>query len=406
MADPIPYGTIIMAIIAVFVLLALVWLKTLKIVKPNEIHVVTTGNKCMVKETGRYHILPIINKVQVIHKDVMEIESPNIKAHDMELLPFEVVIACKVRIVDGLVAAQNFGDIRKENLKTFIEDTIFSAMRSTAMTKKLLDVMRKRDEIEGIIFSTTQSALAKIGIEVVLFDIKDIIDSQGSTVIKDMERLKSAELQRMAREAEAIQGNQAKIIEAEKNAESEVARQKATQAKEIARIEQEKAVAESQMELSTRRYEVFNLETKRQAEIERDKIMIAAQAEADKAKLVATGNSEAMRIRAQAEADGIKMRMLAEAEGTKKIAEALQSLTQTGIAVKIAEIHKEATIESARAIASALKDNTKVFLPIGGQGTNILESLIPGIVAMRETGYDLASITTASPSKKKEKEEK
>ncbi|MFW9995249.1 MAG: SPFH domain-containing protein [Candidatus Odinarchaeota archaeon] len=347
------------------------WSRTLKLVRPNEVHVITKGNKISVYDgKGRYNLLPLIHTRQIVPKTVFEIESGSIKAHDNELLPFNVEVACKIKVVDGFKAAQSFGEFDAGRIKTFVEDTVFSAMRSTAMLSNLLDVMKNRDEIESIIYRTTEEALAKIGISVVLFDIKNFSDAAGSTVIRDLERVKSADLNRSAREAEATQDSKARVIEAQKRSQAEVAR-----------IEQEKAVAEKQRDLTARRLEVVNLESTRTAEIEREKIMIEAQAEAEK-----------ISIRAKAEADAVRMKMEAEAEGTKKIAEALQSLDQSGIAVRLAEIQKEATIEASKAVADALRENSKVFLPSGGNSGGLLESLIPGIAAMQETGYDLRAL--------------
>ena len=85
----------------------------------------------------------------------------------------------------------------------------------------------------------------------------------------------------------------------------------------------------------------------------------------------------------------------------EKIAEALQALDQAGITVRMAEIQKEAIIEFSKAMADALRQNTKIFLPTGN-GTNFLESLLPGIAVMQETGLDLGSIFNGNKRKKKE----
>lgn len=370
------------ALAFVFIMLFIAWSRTLKLVRPNEVHVITKGKKIAVYDgRGRYNLLPLIHSRQIIPKNVIEIESGLIKAHDADILPFNVEVACKIRIIDGLKAAQSFGSIDPARLKTFVEDTVFSAMRSTAMQSTLLDVMRKRDEIESIIYRTTEEALAKIGISVVLFDIKNFADAEDSSVIRDLERVKSAELNRAAREAEATHDSQARVVEARSRA-----------AAEIARINQEKNVAEKQQALTGQKLEVVNLETTRNAEIQREKIMIDAQARAEQLRLTAEGEAQSISIRARANADAVKMRMDAEAEGTKKIAEALKSLDQAGITVRIAEIQKETVIESSKAVADALRQNTKVFLPSGGDSGGFLQSLIPGIAAMKETGYDIGSI--------------
>ena len=69
--------------------------------------------------------------------------------------------------------------------------------------------------------------------------------------------------------------------------------------------------------------------------------------------------------------------------------------------VRIAEIQKEAIIEFSKAMADALRQNSKIFLPTGN-GTNFLESLLPGIAIMQETGLDLSSILNGNKRKQKE----
>ena len=92
-----------------------------------------------------------------------------------------------------------------------------------------------------------------------MFDIINIVDVEDSHVIHDLERVKSAELSRRARESEAIHLSKAMIIEAQQKSEAEVVRQEAYRKQETARIQQEITVAEKRQNLMVQEMEIFNV---------------------------------------------------------------------------------------------------------------------------------------------------
>ncbi|MHA2061934.1 MAG: hypothetical protein ACW963_06560, partial [Candidatus Sifarchaeia archaeon] len=202
--------------------------------------------------------------------------------------------------------------------------------------------------------------------------------------------------------------------EAQKHSESEIKRQEAFRDSEEARLKQEKFIAEEKTLLTMMEMQVLEAETKRKAEIEKQKTDITAEAAAERYRREARGKADARLIeaeaeaaaikhRAEAEAQVIRTRLEAEAEGTEKLAKALKSFNDAGISVKIAEIYAAAQKEISENIARGLQNNTKLFLPVsnGGLGTAIT-SLIPTIEAMQEAGVSLGDLLkTDSKTKKK-----
>lgn len=393
----------------VFLLAVMLLYKTYyRVVPPHEIHVISGKKFKIFDGQGRYLYKPFLETRNILHKAVIEIIVPKINLHDKNYLPFAVEISCKVQIGDAKTAAEALGIQDTQNtalkIRPIVDDTIQSAARSQAMQYDLQTIMRERDVIEESIYTSTSTSLSRVGVRVTLFDIKNIVDTDGSTVINDFERVRSAEINKLAREAEAIQISQAEITEAEKKSEAEVKRQQSFKRSEEARFEQEQTIAQQRAILTHREMEVLDVDTKRKAEISRERIQIAAEAEAEKMRVEAQGradarlieaqaNAQSIKLQAEAEAEQIKMKLIAEAEGTDKLAKALKSFNEAGISVKLAEIGAEAQISISENVAKGIQHNTKLFLPVNGEGLgSSLNSLIPNITAMKEAGVNLGDL--------------
>jgi len=396
-------------VVGAIILLAIIFvIRNYTVVPPHEIHVISGGKFKIHDGQGKYLFYPFIQTRNILSKAVIEIIVPRIQLHDKNYLPFAVEISCKVQIGDAQTAAAALGIESIENsaqkIRPIVDDTIQSASRSQAMQYDLQTIMRERDVIEESIYTSTSTSLSRVGVRVTLFDIKNIVDTEGSTVINDLERVQSAEINKIAREAEAIQMSQAEITEALKKSEAEVKRQESFQRSEEARLEQEQTIATQRAILSAREMEVLDVETKRKAEINREKIEIAALAEAEKVRTEAQGradaqlieaqaNAQAIKLEAEAEAEKIRMKLIAEAEGTDKLATALKSFNEAGISVKLAEIGAEAQIAVSENVAKGIQNNTKLFLPVNGDGLgSTLNSLIPNIASMKEAGVNLGDL--------------
>ncbi|OLS24099.1 MAG: hypothetical protein HeimC2_23730 [Candidatus Heimdallarchaeota archaeon LC_2] len=390
------------------VLAFVVFLKNFTVVPPHEIHVISGRKFSIYDASGRYVFIPFFQTRNILSKAVIEIIVPKIQLHDKNYLPFAVEISCKVQIGDAKTAASALGIENIQNsaakIRPIVDDTIQSAARSQAMQYDLQTIMRERDVIEESIYTSTSTSLSRVGVRVTLFDIKNIVDTDGSTVIHDLERVRSAEINKMAREAEAIQMSSAEITEATKRSEAEVKRQESFKLSENARLEQEQSISTQRAILTAREMEVLDVETKRKAEINQEKIEITAHAEAEKIRVEAQGkadarlitaqaDAEAIKLRANAEAESIKLRLLAEAEGTDKLAKALKSFNEAGISVKLAEIGAEAQKVVSENVAKGIQNNTKLFLPVNSDGLgSTLNSLIPNITAMKEAGVNLGDL--------------
>lgn len=399
---------------AIVLLAAIFIIRNYTIVPPHELHVISGKRFKIFDGSGRYLYYPFFQTRSILSKAVIEIIVPRIQLHDKNYLPFAVDISCKVQIGDAKTAAETLGiqDLASsaDKIRPIVDDTIQSASRSQAMQYDLQTIMRERDVIEDSIYTSTSTSLSRVGVRVTLFDIKNILDTEGSTVINDFERVRSSEINKTAREAEATQMSLAEIVEAEKKSEAEVKRQESFRRSEEARLDQEQTIATQRAILSAREMEVLDVETKRKAEISRERIDITARAEADKVRLEsqaradarlieATADAQAIKLQAEAEAESIKLKLTAEAEGTDKLAKALKSFNEAGISVKLAEIGAEAQKAVSENVAKGIQHNSKLFLPVNGEGLgSTLNSLIPNITAMKESGVNLSDLFNSENS--------
>ncbi len=339
------------------IIFLVIWISSIVIVAPNEAHVVVSKDKKNIYDgQGRYHYFKMYHRRIVIPKEVIDVDIPDIRLHDMDNLPLVVRISCKVQIKNPAKAAETLGKDVYETLRRIVDDTVQSSARTICMQKKILTIMREREVIEDGIYKSLTGSFIKLGLEPIIFDIKDIRDDSDSSVIRDLERVKSAELDRNARIAEANNDTDAKEVE----------------------IEKEKFVAVQTEELVVKKMLVKELEIKREAEIERQKEIVLANAK-----------GEAKMIEAEAEAKSIQLKAEAEAAGIRAKAKALEEYNQAGkegLKMKALELIVEGMIQSSKEIAVGLKQNSKVIIMGGGNnGNNSLMNLIPMAEFLKES---------------------
>ncbi|MHA1300268.1 MAG: SPFH domain-containing protein [Candidatus Helarchaeota archaeon] len=334
-----------------------IWVNNIVIVPPNEAHVVVSKSKKRIYDgQGRYFYVRMFNRRIIIPKEVIDVDIPDIRLHDMDNLPLVVRISCKVQIKNPAKAAETLGSDVYETLRRIVDDTVQSSARTICMQKPILTIMRERETIEEGIYKSLTGSFVKLGLEPIIFDIKDIRDDKDSSVIRDLERVKSAELDRNARIAEAQNNSEAKEVE----------------------IEKEKFITTQSEELVRKKMLVKELETRREAEIESQKELVLANAKA-----------EAKRIEAEAEAEAQKLKAEAEAAGIREKAKALEEYNKAGeqgLKMKALEMLIQGMIESSKEVANALKMNSKVIIMgNGGSKSNSLMNLIPMAEILKES---------------------
>ncbi len=383
------FFTVFGVLLAVFIALAIFfYINTLVVVPFNQIHVISKGKKAITHDgKGRYNFIPFLHGRTIIPKHVIDVEPKLIKLHDQDNLPFGVEISVKVQVTDPQKAAAALTRIDHATVSKVVEDTVMSAARSLAMERNILDIMRKREEVEQAVYKMVENSLSKLGLTAIIFDIKNITDVADSDVIKQLERVKIAELRKNARISESIHHNKAIEVEVEKRKESKVKMELMKKEEENARLERELENTTKLRMVEEEKLKITEHKSKKLAEIARQQKLIEAQAEAEAIKLKVEAETEAIKLKAEAEADGIRKIGYAEADILRKKAEAMEISKLAG-QVKILEILSHAQIESAGKIAEALGSNNKImYMPVDSNGNqNLLTRFVPQIDALLQSG--------------------
>jgi flotillin len=377
-------------LIIFFVVLLVLYFKSMVVVPFNEIHVVSKGkNVYEFDGKGRYAYLPFLYGRTIIPKHVLDIEPGLIKLLDQDNLPFGVEVSVKVQVTDPQKAAATLTRIDHQTVSKVVEDTVMSAARSVAMERNILNIMKKREEIEQAIYRMVADALSKLGLSAIIFDIKNITDIEGSDVIQNLEKVKIAELRKNSRVSEAIHNSEAISVEVEKLKESNVKSQRMKKEEDESRLDREKEVAQKQMLVENEKLKIQEQQTMKLIGLEREKRLAEAKAQADAVEIEAKAQASAIRMRAEAEAESIRQKGFAEADILMKKTEAMASLTKQGnIAgqIKILEILTQAQVQSADKIAEALGKNNKImYMPMDGE-KDLLSTFVPKLDSILQSG--------------------
>ena len=325
-------------------------------------------------------------------------------------------------------AAEQFLGKDKHDREMEAREVLEGHLRSILGSMTVEEIYKNRDKFSQEVQRVASQDLAKMGLVIVSFTIKDVRDKNGyleslgkpriaqvkrdadiATAEADKEtRIKraqadqeaqKAELARATEIAEAEKDNQLKV--AEYRREQDIAKARADQAYELetARAKQEVTEQEMQIQIIERQKQIeleereilrrerqYDSEVKKKADAERyaieqkaaaDKMKQLAEADAEKYRIETQAQAEAERIRLDGlakadaeraqgttEAEIIRLRGLAEAEAKQKIAEAFEQYGQAAILDMIVKMMPE----YAKQVASPLSNIDKITVVDTGSG--------------------------------------
>lgn len=310
------------------------------------------------------------------------------------------------------------------------------------------EIYKNRDKFSQEVQRVASNDLAKMGLVIVSFTIKDVRDKNGylealgkpriaqvkrdadiataeadketriRRALADQEAMK-AELERATEIAESEKENQLKV--AEYRSQQDIAKARADQAYELESAKAQQQVKEQQMQIQIierekqieleereilRREKQYDSEVKKKADADRysieqkaiaDKmkeiteaeaakfrIEAQAQAEAEKVRLAGLAKADAERAQGTAEAEIIRLRGLAEAEAKEKIAEAFEQFGQAAILDMVIKMMPEYAKEIAAPLSNI--DKITVVDTGNGAGANKVTSYATNLMAtLQET---------------------
>ncbi|TWT02551.1 flotillin family protein [Planomicrobium sp. CPCC 101079] len=433
--------------IAAFVLLAIigVYITKYKTVGPDEALIVTgsylgsknvhtddSGNRIKIIRGGGTFLLPIFQQAAPLSllSSKLEVTTPEVYTEQGVPVMADGTAIIKIggSITEIATAAEQFLGKSKQDRENEAKEVLEGHLRSILGSMTVEEIYKNRDKFSQEVQRVASHDLAKMGLNIVSFTIKDVRDKNGyldslgkariaqvkrdadiataesemQTRIKRAEAGKDAqraEIQRATEIAEAEKENLLKVAEYRREQDSAKARADQAYELETARSKQEVIEQEMQIRIIERQKQIeleekeiqrrerqYDSEVKKKADADRYAVEQAAQAEkskqltvadaqkyrveamakadAEKVRLDGLAKADSLRAQGESEADIIRMKGLAEAEAKRKIAEAFEMYGQAATLDMIVKMLPE----YAREIASPLSNIDKITVVDTGGG--------------------------------------
>ena len=428
---------IAMVVLAVVILLLLMWLvgKLFRRVGPNRAlitygwggtHIVTGGGKV---------VWPLFQSSQELSLELMSFDvapEQDLFTAQGVAVNVEAVAQIKVRSDPESIrtAAEQFLTKPRAESEALIRLVMEGHLRGIVGLLTVEQIVKEPEMVAGRIRQTVADDLSKMGLEVVSFTIKKVMDEKD--YISNMGRPDVARIRREADIAQAEAERDTAIKRAGASREAAIAQAEADQVRVIAQTASETRQAEANRDLEVKRAEfdaatrrqraiaekaydiaanesqqqviaaevrieqiqrqeqikVQELEVQRrereleatiikQARAEQQRIETLAEAERQRLASEATGQAEATRQQGLAEAEIIRARGQAEADAMHLRAAAYQEYSQAAVLDKLLT----GMPEVARAFSEALRGVDKITVVSTGDGRTAGASAITGEVA-------------------------
>lgn len=444
-----PSVTIIIGI-AVFLVLALiaVFVTKYRTAGPDEalivtgsylggknVHIDEAGNRIKIVRGGGTFVLPVFQQAEPLSllSSKLDVSTPEVYTEQGVPVMADGTAIIKIggSINQIATAAEQFLGKSKEDRENEAREVLEGHLRSILGSMTVEEIYKNREKFSQEVQRVASQDLAKMGLIIVSFTIKDVRDKNGyleslgkpriaqvkrdadiataeadkETRIKRAEadkEAKKSELERATEVAEAEKTNQLKV--AEYRREQDVAKARADQAYHLEEARSRQEVTEQQMQIQIierqkqieleekeimRRERQYDSEVKKKADADRYaveqaaaaekakqfaeadankyRIEAMAKAEAEKVRIDGLAKAEAERAKGETEADIIRLKGLAEAEAKQKIAEAFEQFGQAAILDMIIKMLPE----YAKQVASPLSNIDKItVVDTGSSGEN------------------------------------
>ncbi|MEH6948812.1 flotillin family protein [Bacillus sp. JJ634] len=401
----------------------------------KNVHIDESGNKIKIVRGGGAFVLPVFQQAEPLSllSSKLEVSTPEVYTEQGVPVMADGVSIIKIggSITEIATAAEQFLGKSKEDLEQEAREVLEGHLRSILGSMTVEEIYKNREKFSQEVQRVASQDLAKMGLVIVSFTIKDVRDKNGyleslgkpriaqvkrdadiamaeaekETRIKRAEAAKDAqkaELERATEIAEAEKQNKLKI--AEYRREQDIAKARADQAYDLETARAKQEVTEQEMQIRIierqkqieleekeilRREKQYDSEVKKKADADRYAVEQAAsankmkqitEAEANKYKVEAMAKAEAERVRmdglaraeaqkaqGETEAEIIRLKGVAEAEAKQKIAEAFEQFGQAAVMDMILKMLPE----YAKQVASPLGNIDKItVVDTGGSSEN------------------------------------
>lgn len=409
----------------------------------KNVHTDDNGNKIKIIRGGGTFVIPVFQQAEPLSllSSKLEISTPEVYTEQGVPVLADGVALVKIgsSIQEIATAAEQFLGKPKEERENEAKEVMEGHLRSILGSMTVEEIYKNRDKFSQEVLRVAEQDLAKMGLTIVSFTIKDVKDRNGylealgkpriaqvkrdadiATSVADKEtriqqaeadkEAKRAELARATEIAEAEKMNQLKVAEFKK--EQDTAKARADQAYELETARAKQEVTEQEMQIRiierqkqieleekeiARREKQYDAEVKKKADA--DRYAVEQNAEAEKTKQIAEADALKYQIEAKAKADAeqvrveglakaeadraqgeaaaeiIRLKGLAEAEAKEKIAQAFEQFGQAAVMDMVIKMLPE----YAKQVATPLSNIDKItVVDTGGNGANSGANKISG----------------------------
>ncbi|MBT2695784.1 flotillin family protein [Bacillus sp. ISL-55] len=401
----------------------------------RNVHTDESSNRIKIIRGGGTFIFPVFQQSRPLSllSSKLEVTTPEVYTEQGVPVMADGTAIIKIggSISEIATAAEQFLGKSKEDRENEAKEVLEGHLRSILGSMTVEEIYKNRDKFSQEVQRVASQDLAKMGLVIVSFTIKDVRDKNGyldslgkpriAQVKRDADiatadaeketRIKKAEADKEAKKAEFERATE--IAEAEKinglkmaefRREQDIAKARADQAYDLenARAQQEVTEQEMQVKIIERQKQIeleekeilrrerqYDSEVKKKADADRysveqsaaaDKakqiaeadankyrIEAMARAEAEKVRMDGLAKAEAERAKGESEAEIIRLKGLAEAEAKEKIAEAFEQFGQAAILDMILKMLPE----YAKQVAAPLGNIDKItVVDTGGSDAN------------------------------------
>lgn len=423
-------------ILVVFILLMLlvVFVSKYQTAKPDEaliisgsylgsknVHKDESGNKLKIVRGGGAFVLPVFQRSSRLSllSSKLDVSTPEVYTEQGVPVMADGTSIIKIgsSVEEIATAAEQFLSKTRADLENEAREVLEGHLRSILGSMTVEEIYQNRDKFSQSVQEVASVDLAKMGLIIVSFTIKEVRDKNGyldslgkpriAQVKRDAEiaeaeadketRIKKAQSEKESQEAELMR--ESEIAEATKGKElrlasykeeQDIARAKADQAYNLESAKAQQYVIAQEMEVKVierqkqieleekeiiRREKQYDSEVKKKADADRyareqealaSKAGEVADAEAEKFRIeaMAEANAAQVRMAGQAQADAILAKGHAEAEAKEKIAEAFKLYGEAAVLSMVLEIMPNIVREAAQPLGNI----DKISVVDTGQG--------------------------------------
>lgn len=413
----------------------------------NNIYTDATGNKMKIISGGGTFLWPIFqqgkrlslmsSKLEVASKEVFTKQGVPINASGT------VIIKVGSSVEEIATAAQQYLGKETSQLEEEAQEVMEGHLRAILGTLTVEEIYRERDVFGERVQTEAAVDLEKMGLKIVSFTIKDVMDSNGyleslgrpqiAKVKKDAEIaeaeaeretvIERSKSQRQAKEAENIRDSEIAKSEKDKQLKLSAYKQEQDIQKAIADKAYKLQDAELEKQLVERTKETELVSRRKQIEIEKEEVQLAAikleaeiekaadaaryasiqsaQASKEKRILEAEASAKELELNAKAESESIEKVGLAKAKAdaaairevgeanaisSRKLAEAYKQFGQEAIVLELLKVYPEIVKNAAAPISNI----DKITIIDGGEGNG----------ASTVSGYGAKTLTNLQESMK------